>query len=140
MSVRFGRRTRTGSRFLFPAYALVIPLFITVRAKTLWSSRLTSCGSMQKVMFRTNTLALAAGPHGFTKPQKKSAGSGQGNADPLLNAAMKNMETGVWSVNGAVTFKKAIKLHGLLSGQDFDLTMDPGMKPDTPLRGIVIKD
>jgi hypothetical protein len=52
---------------------------------------------------------------------------------------MKNMETGVWSVNGNVTAKKTIKLHGLLSGEDFEFTMKPGTKPDTPLRGIVIK-
>jgi len=83
---------------------------------------------------------FADAPDGFAKPQKKSAGAGQGNADPLVNAAMKNMETGVWSVNGTVTAKEAIKLHGLLAGEDFDLTMEPGMKPDTPLRGIVIKD
>ena len=40
-------------------------------------------------------------PHGFAKPQKKPAGSAQENADPLVNAAMKNMETGVWSAVGA---------------------------------------
>ena len=79
-------------------------------------------------------------PCGFAKPQKKSAGSGGENLDPLVNAAMKNMETGVWSVNGTVTAKKTIKLHGLLAGEDFDLTMEPGMKPDTPLRGVIIKD
>jgi tetratricopeptide (TPR) repeat protein len=76
----------------------------------------------------------------FSKPQKRAAGTGQENADPLVNAAMKNMETGVWSVKGTVTSKKTIKLHGLLSGEDFDLSMDPGVKPDTPLRGILIKD
>jgi hypothetical protein len=43
-------------------------------------------------------------------------------------------------VNGTVTTKKTIKLHGLLSGEDFDLSMEPGAKPDTPLRGIVIKE
>ncbi|MGH7984491.1 MAG: tetratricopeptide repeat protein [Candidatus Udaeobacter sp.] len=53
---------------------------------------------------------------------------------------MKNMETGVWSVNGTVSMKNVIKLHGLLAGEDFDLTMEPGVKPGTPLRGIVIKD
>jgi len=36
----------------------------------------------------------------------------------LLSAAMKKMETGVWSVNGTVTLEKTIKLHGLLSGED----------------------
>ena len=79
-------------------------------------------------------------PFAFAKPQKKPAGSGQENADPLVNAAMKNMETGVWSVNGTVTAKKPIKLQGLLSGEDFDLTTDPGIRPNTPMREIVIKD
>jgi hypothetical protein len=60
--------------------------------------------------------------------------------EALLMDAMKKMSTGVWSANGTVTFKKTIKLHGLLSGEDFDLTMEPGVKPDTPMRGIVIKD
>jgi hypothetical protein len=79
-------------------------------------------------------------PHGFAKPQQKPAGSGQENLDPLVNAAMKNMETGVWSVNGTVTAKKPIKLQGLLSGEDFDLTMEPGVNPNTPMREIVIKN
>src|SRR5882724_862900 len=65
---------------------------------------------------------------------------GQGKPDALLAAAMKNMTSGVWSVNGSVTSKKTIKLHGLLSGEDFDLTMEPGVKPNTPMREIVIKD
>ncbi len=79
-------------------------------------------------------------PHGFAKPQKKPAGPGQENPDSLVNAAMKNMETGVWSVNGTVTAKKPIKLHGLLAGEDFDLTMEPGVNPNTPMREIVIKN
>jgi hypothetical protein len=40
----------------------------------------------------------------------------------------------------APSFKKIIKLHGLRSGEDFDLTMESGVKPNTPMRGIVIKD
>ena len=79
-------------------------------------------------------------PHGFAKPQKKSTGSAPENADPLVNAAMKNMETGVWSVNGTVTAKKPIKLQGLLAGEDFDLSMEPGVNPNTPMREIVIKN
>src|SRR6266550_1805395 len=50
------------------------------------------------------------------------------------------MSTGVWSVNGTVTVKKTIKLRGLLSGEDFDLSMEPGVKPGVPMREIVIKD
>ena len=76
----------------------------------------------------------------FAGAQKKSAKSIQANPDPLLSAAMKNMETGVWSVDGTVSVKKIIKLRGLLSGEDFDLSMEPGVKPGVPLRGIVIKD
>jgi tetratricopeptide (TPR) repeat protein len=80
---------------------------------------------------------LANAPSAFAKPQKQPAGS---DADPLVNAAMKNMESGVWSVNGTVTAKKPIKLQGLLAGEDFDLSMEPGINPNTPMREIVIKD
>jgi tetratricopeptide (TPR) repeat protein len=83
---------------------------------------------------------LASASAVFAKAPKKSSTATEGKPDALLSAAMKNMETGVWSVNGTVTAKKTIKLHGLLSGEDFDLSMEPGMKPGTPLRGIVIKD
>ncbi len=62
-----------------------------------------------------------------------------GKPDALLGAGMDNMSRGVWSVNGTVTSKKTIKLHGLLSGEDFDLTMEPGVKPNTPTRKIVIQ-
>jgi tetratricopeptide (TPR) repeat protein len=83
---------------------------------------------------------LANAPSAFGKPQKKSARAVQENAEPLVNAALKNMETGVWSVNGTVQAKKTIKLHGLLAGEDFDLSMEPGVNPNTPMREIVIKD
>ena len=83
---------------------------------------------------------LANAPLAFAKPQKKPAEPSQENADPLVDAAMKNMETGVWSVNGTVQAKKRIKLQGLLAGKDFDLAMEPGVKPNTPMREIVIKD
>ena len=88
----------------------------------------------------TALLLCTSVPVGFAKPKKKSAGSGRENAGALVMAAMENMDSGVWSVNGTVTFKKVIKLHGLLSGEDFDLTMEPGVKPGVPMRGIVIKD
>ena len=78
---------------------------------------------------------FASASIGFAKPQKKSAGSGQETPSALLLAAMKNMSTGVWSVNGTVSLEKTIKLHGLLSGEDYDLTMEP-----RGMRGIVIKD
>ncbi|HSS18316.1 MAG TPA: hypothetical protein VLQ29_15295, partial [Candidatus Dormibacteraeota bacterium] len=82
---------------------------------------------------------LASASIGFAKAQKESATSGEESPEALLVTAMKNMRTGVWSVNGTVTSKKTIKLHGLLSGEDFDLTMEPGSKPNTPMREIVIQ-
>jgi len=88
----------------------------------------------------TAFFVFANAPFAFAKPQKKSAKSARENADSLVNAAMKNMETGVWSVNGTVTAKKPIKLQGLLSGEDFDLAMEPGVNPNTPMREIVIKN
>jgi hypothetical protein len=60
--------------------------------------------------------------------------------EALLMAAMKKMSTGTWEVKGTATFKKTIKLQGLLAGKDFDLTMEPGSQPGFPLRGIVIGD
>jgi hypothetical protein len=88
----------------------------------------------------TALILLGSASVGFGKPQKNSAASPQEKVDALLAAAIKNMSTGVWSVNGTASVKKTIKLHGLLSGEDFDLTMDPGVKPNTPMREIVIKD
>ena len=85
-------------------------------------------------------LVFANAPSAFAKPQKKSAESTQENAAPLVKAAMKNMETGVWSVTGTVKTNKSIKLQGLLSGEDFDLTTEPGIRPNTPMREIIIKD
>jgi hypothetical protein len=34
--------------------------------------------------------------------------------------------------------EKTVKIHGLISGNDFDLSIDPGVKPNTPMRGIII--
>jgi tetratricopeptide (TPR) repeat protein len=83
---------------------------------------------------------LANAPFGFAKPQKKPAGSSHENVEPLVSAAMKNMESGVWSVKGTVQAGKRIKIQGLLDGEDFDLTTEPGIRPNTPMREIIIKD
>jgi len=83
---------------------------------------------------------LANAPSGFAKPQKKPAGSSHENVEPLVSAAMKNMESGVWSVKGTVQVGKTIKIQGLLDGEDFDLTTEPGIRPNTPMREIIIKD
>ncbi len=57
----------------------------------------------------------------------------------LLMAAMKKMNEGVWEVKGTASFTKTIKVHGLLSGKDFDLTMEPE-SGSAIRRLIVIKD
>jgi hypothetical protein len=121
--------------------------FLVSRHEKLGSSGSLSGDSMKTVgVTRGQRLAVAAvsllstASIAFAGAQKKSTKSIQANPDPLVNAALKNMETGVWSVNGTVSFKKIIKLHGLLSGEDFDLSMEPGVKRGVPLRGIVIKD
>jgi tetratricopeptide (TPR) repeat protein len=88
----------------------------------------------------TAFLVFANALSAFAKPKKEPAGSAQENPDPLVNAAMKKMETGVWSVKGTVTAKKPIKLQGLLAGEDFDLAMEPGVNPNTAMREIVIKN
>src|SRR6266481_6578852 len=77
-------------------------------------------------------LLLASSSVDLAKTSQKSAAPNQEKPDALLSAAMKKMGTGVWSVDGTVTVKKTIKLHGLLSGEDFDLTMEPGVKPNAP--------
>src|SRR5437660_12883754 len=77
---------------------------------------------------------LASASVGFAKTQKKSTVSNQETPSALLLAAMKNMTTGVWSVNGTVSLEKTIKLHGLLSCEDDDLTMEP-----RGMRGMTIK-
>ena len=76
----------------------------------------------------------------FGKPQKKSAGLGQENFTPRVSAAMKNMESGVWSVKRTVQAGKTIKVQGVLEGEDFDVTTEPGIRPNTPMREIIIKD
>ena len=88
----------------------------------------------------TALLVFTNSTSAFAKPQKKSAESNQENAAPLVKTAMKNMETGVWSVNGTVQTKRTIKVQGLLSGEDFDLTTEPGVRPNAPMREIAIKD
>jgi tetratricopeptide (TPR) repeat protein len=96
--------------------------------------------SASTVLLAAALLVFCNGSSVFAKPQKKSAGAGQENSNSLVTAAIKNMESGVWSVNGTVEANKTIKVQGLLAGEDFDLTTEPGIRPNTPMREIIIKD
>jgi tetratricopeptide (TPR) repeat protein len=102
------------------------------------ASRNAACMGAVAALF-----VLASPSVGFAKGHEKSTASNQEKPEALLVTAMKKMSTDVWSVNGTVTPKKAIKtikLRGLLSGEDFDLAMEPGAKPDVPMRLVVIRD
>jgi hypothetical protein len=72
-------------------------------------------------------------------PGNPHAVAAEPGPENLLMAAMKKMNEGVWEVKGTASFTKTIKLHGLLSGRDFDLTMEP--EAGSAIRRlIVIKD
>ncbi len=72
-------------------------------------------------------------------PGNPHALAAEAGLETLLMAATKKMNEGVWEVKGTAAFTKTIKLHGLLSGKDFDLTMEPE-NGDVVRRLIVIKD
>jgi hypothetical protein len=56
-------------------------------------------------------------------PGNQHAQLAEGSPKAVLMAAMKKMEEGVWEVNGTAAREKTIRIHGLVSGGDFDLTM-----------------
>jgi tetratricopeptide (TPR) repeat protein len=47
------------------------------------------------------------------------------NAPRILALALKLMETGVWEVDATISRALKFRVHGLLAGQDFDLTVEP---------------
>jgi hypothetical protein len=100
--------------------------------------RTTAHRNVNRMLPVAALLLLASVSAGFAQAQKKSTTSTQEKPDALLAVATTNMSTGVWSVNGRVTFKRTVQLRGLLSGEDFDLTMESGVKSGVPMRGIVI--
>jgi hypothetical protein len=60
-----------------------------------------------------------------------------GNANAVLNAAMKKMERGSWEVDETMVGNKTIHVHGLINGKDFDLTSETNDK-SPPVRQITI--
>jgi hypothetical protein len=47
------------------------------------------------------------------------------NAPRLLASALKLMESGTWEVDATISRAFKFRVHGLLAGQDFDLTVEP---------------
>ena len=59
-------------------------------------------------------------------------------ASAVLGSAFKLMETGTWEVDATITHGRKFRVHGLLAGQDFDLTLEP--EDRSAVRQIAIKD
>ena|SRR5437870_2244459 len=66
------------------------------------------------------------------KPQRED------NAPTLLTSALKLMENGTWEVDATISRAFRFRVHGLLAGQDFDLTVEP--EDRNAFRMIAIKD
>jgi hypothetical protein len=68
-----------------------------------------------------------------------AASSGNDEPEAQLAAALRKMQRGVWEVDATIASKKNARVFGLLSGRDFDLSMEPETE-GTPIRQIAIKD
>jgi hypothetical protein len=60
------------------------------------------------------------------------------NVSKVLESALKLMATGTWEVDATLSRAAKMRIHGLLTGEDFDLTLEPQGK--NPVRQIGIKD
>jgi tetratricopeptide (TPR) repeat protein len=82
-------------------------------------------------------LHLPAPPHA-SWPVQLSINISPDNAPKLLASALKLMETGVWEVDATISRTFKFRVHGLLAGKDFDLTLEP--EDRNAVRQIAIKD
>src|SRR4029450_3442686 len=69
-------------------------------------------------------LRLPAPPHG-SWPVSLNINISPDNGPRLLVEALKLMETGTWEVDATISRAFKFRVHGLLAGQDFDLTVEP---------------
>jgi hypothetical protein len=60
------------------------------------------------------------------------------NSPRIVALGLKLMETGVWEVDATISRAFKFRVHGLLAGQDFDLTVEP--EDRNAFRLIAIKD
>src|SRR4029077_14508334 len=82
-------------------------------------------------------LQLPAPPHA-SWPVSLSINLSPENAPRLLAEALKLMETGTWEVDATISRACKFRVHGLLAGKDFDLTLEP--EDRNAVRQIAIKD
>ena len=69
-------------------------------------------------------LQLPAPPHA-NWPVSLNVDISPENAPRLLAEALKLMETGTWELDATISRAFKFRIHGLLAGQDFDLTVEP---------------
>jgi len=82
-------------------------------------------------------LHLPAPPHA-SWPVSLNVDISPDNAPRLLGGALKLMETGTWEVDATISRGKRFRVHGLLAGNDFDLTLEP--EDRNAVRQMAIKD
>lgn len=73
-----------------------------------------------------------------TTPHESAAEQSAGAPDALLAAALKQMESGTWEVDATISRAFKFRVHGLIAGQDFDLSVEP--EDRNAVRQIGIKD
>jgi len=82
-------------------------------------------------------LQLPAPPHA-NWPVSLNVDISPENAPRLLAEALKLMETGTWELDATISRAFKFRIHGLLAGQDFDLTVEP--EDRNAFRIIALKD
>ena len=82
-------------------------------------------------------LQLPAPPHAAW-PLLFTVNISSDNAPRILASNLKLMASGTWAVDATISRAFKFRVHGLLSGEDFDLTVEP--EDRNAIRQIAIKD
>jgi hypothetical protein len=86
---------------------------------------------------KLRNLQLPAPPHAGW-PVQFGVDIDPNNAPMLLSSALKLMAKATWEVDATLNRGLKMRIHGLVSGEDFDLTLEPGA--GNAVRQIGIKD
>jgi hypothetical protein len=86
---------------------------------------------------KLRNLQLPAPPHAGW-PVQFGVDIDPNNGPMLLSSALKLMAKATWEVDATLNRGVKMRIHGLVSGEDFDLTLEPGGR--NPVRQIGIKD
>jgi hypothetical protein len=91
-------------------------------------------------MFQVQMQEVTPAPSSATSPAQSSSSPGatvSPGAEELLKAACRKMQRGTWKVDATLTFKKKLRIHGLINGNDFDLATQPE-DGSSPMRQVTI--